>query len=83
MPPVYDTEKLTIRNKAICARRSETPKPSLNAIGAEFGISGEQVRLIVGRAERLKRRDTRIAEKFKNVFSDPRWTLPSDNPAEK
>lgn len=76
MPPVYDTEKLTTRNKAICARRNETPKPSLKSIGAEFGISGEQVRLIVGRAERLKLRDTRIAEKFKGVFTDPKWPLP-------
>jgi hypothetical protein len=77
MAPVYDTDKLIIRNKAICARRSSTPKPSLKSIGAEFGISGEQVRLIVSRAERLKRRDTRIAEKFRDVFSDPRWPLPA------
>jgi len=75
MPPVYDTEKLAKRNKAICARRSETPKPSLASIGEDFGISREQVRKIVNSAERLKRRNTRVAEKFKGVFSDPRWPL--------
>jgi hypothetical protein len=59
-------EQVQERNRKIYARAVSNPKPTNVALGLEFGLNRETIRLIL---KRRIERDERVAAKFKGVFA--------------
>jgi hypothetical protein len=70
MHPFLTSEEVRERNRKICARAASEPKLTNTALGVEFGLNRETVRLILAREAFRLKRDGRIAAKFGGVFAD-------------
>lgn len=67
--PTLSADEVQRRNKKICAYAAANPKLSKVAIGSEFGLNRETIRLILDREEIRLRRERRMADKFKGILT--------------
>jgi hypothetical protein len=63
------SEEVQERNRKICARAADHPRPTNIELGKEFGLNRETIRGILAREEFRLKRDARIAARFKRVFT--------------